>query len=886
MIEPMADMTWSMDRRTALCVSASSLALSGLTAPAFGGEPRQTAAPRSEISFDADWRFLRDDASGAQDASFDDSGWRVLDLPHDWRIEDLPTATSDDGGATADPSLFAYTPADPSPRSAPRRIGPFDADADTALDADLKVPPVGSVKIPGGRGQGYTVPGIGWYRKRFHLPTGASGRRVELRFDGVYHNSDIWLNGVHLGFHPHGYLPVAFDLTPHLKADRENLLAVRVDNSGKTSRWYSGSGIYRHTRLTVTDAVRIPLFGVSITTPKVEPSGSTANVSTEVTNQGAAAASVSVQTTVRSPAGRIVGSHTATAQSVGSGSTSKFDVSIEVPGAALWSPETPHLHTLETQVLVNGRLVDATKTNFGFRSLAFGAQGVLINGKPIKFHGANIHHDHGPLGAVSLARSEERRIKILKAAGFNAIRTAHNPAPPALLDVCDRLGMLVYTEFADNWDKPKMAQDYSVHFAEHWQRDLTTMIRRDRNHPSIIMWSIGNEVFEDPNDYGPKLAAHIRTLDTSRPVAQGGLNFSQKDKNPWAYVDVGDFHGAPPAAIRAAHPDKPFLQSEDTADSIYNDWKLEADANYVGNWVWAGWDYLGEAGGGATVVTKSLPDAFQAGVAAITGQFGYPWVVSGMGDIDLIGQRKPQNYLRAVVNGLSQLEMMVERPVPAGTQQFNVLYCYYDELESWTWDVPAGKAMKVRIYTRGDSVALLLNGAQIATKALVETDKRVVTFDVQYAPGELTAVASLAGKEIARKSLATVGKPAALRLKSDVRSLTTGRDDLAHILVEVIDTQGRIVPDAVVKVEFVVEGAGALAGVANGNPHNADSYKRPRRWTWHGQALAILRPAKEAGSLSLTATANGLKPARISLPVTGADKRLISSPREKSAKEV
>lgn len=857
-----------MDRRTALHVGVSGLVLTGCSATTFAAGPDGGNGPRSEISFDEDWHFYRGDPSGAHTPSYDDAGWRALDLPHDWRIEDIPGKTSDNGGATANPALFAYTPADPSSKPAPRAIGPFDADADTQLDADLKVPPVGSVKIPGGRGQGYTVPGIGWYRKPFRLPAGIKDRQLELRFDGIFHNADVWLNGIHLGFHPNGYLPVAFDLTPHLKPDGENVLAVRVDNSGKTSRWYSGSGIYRHTWLTITDRVRIPLHGVAVMTPKVAESGSVAQVEVDVANRRLAPASASVRMTVRDVSGRILATRTLPAQSIAAGATNRFVASLDVPRAILWHPEMPYLHKLESEVLIGGRVVDAAATSFGFRSLMFGAGGILVNGKAIKVHGANIHHDHGPLGAVSLARSETRRVQILKAAGFNAIRTAHNPASPALLDACDRLGMLVYTEFADNWDKPKMAQDYSVYFADHWQRDLTTMIRRDRNHPSIIIWSIGNEVFEDPNDYGPKLAAHIRTLDTSRPITQGGLNVSQKDKNPWSYVDIGDYHGAPPADIRAAHADKAFLQSEDTADSIYNDWKLEADANYVGNWVWAGWDYLGESGGGAAIVTKTLPEAGQAAVAAITGQFGYPWVVSGMGDIDLIGQRKPQNYLRAVVNGLSQLEVMVERPVPAGMQQFNVMYCYYDELDSWSWDVPAGKAMKVRVYTRGDSVTLMLNGKEVATKPVAGTDKRTVTFEVPYEPGELIAVTSLGGTEIARKALQTVGQPAGLLLTSDVRSLTSARDELAHILVEVVDTEGRVVPDAVVKVDFVVDGAGTLAGVANGNPHNADSFQRPRRWTWHGQALAVLRPAKQAGRLSLTATADGLKQARLSLPVT------------------
>ena len=863
--KPMSALT--IDRRTALRAGASGLAVAGFAGSAIASEPRSATGPRSELSFDADWRFYRGDAAGAEAASFVDAGWRALDLPHDWRIEDLAYATSDDGGATADPSLFAFTSADTAPKAVPRAIGPFDAGADTMLDADLKVPPVGSVKIPGGRGQAYTVAGIGWYRKHFRLPAGAAGRRVELRFDGVFHDTDVWLNGVHLGFHPHGYVSFAHDLTPHLRADGENVLAVRVDNSGKTSRWYSGSGIYRHTWLTVTDALRIPLNGVTVTTPKVAPAGSTAQVEVEVANQSAAPASARVRTTVRDASGRALATRTTPAQVLAAGATSRFAATMPVPHAALWSPETPNLHTLESEVLIGGRLVDAVTARFGFRSLVFGGQGLLINGQPVKIHGANIHHDHGPLGAISLARSEVRRVEILKAARFNAIRTAHNPASPALLDACDRMGILVYTEFSDAWDKPKMAQDYSANFAEYWRRDLTSMIRRDRNHPSIIVWSIGNEVFEDPNDYGPKLAALVRTLDTTRPVSQGGINVSPKDRNFWAYLDIGDYHSAPPPSVRAAHPDRAFLQSEDTADSIYNDWKLEAGPNYVGNWVWCGWDYLGESGGGATVVAKNLADGVQGAVGAIIGKVGYPWVVSGMGDIDLIGQRKPQNYLRADVNGHSPLEMMVERPVPAGMQQVNFLYCYYDELESWTWDVPQGQVMKVRLYTSGDSVTVLLNGTTIATKPVAEKDRRVVTFDVPYAPGELTAVTSLNGKEIARKSLVTVGQPAALRLKSDVRSVTTARDDLAHVVVEVVDAQGRVVPDAVVKVAFAVEGAGVLAGAANGNPHNVDSYQRPRHWTFHGRALAILRPAKDAGVLSLTATADGLAPARISVPV-------------------
>jgi beta-galactosidase len=832
------------------------------------GAPAPAGVSRRELSFDEGWRFHRGDLDGAEAPAFDDASWRELDIPHDWRIEDLPHAVSDDGGATADPAGFAYlkTPFPQGPP--PSAIGPFDANADLAIDTEVTVPPLGHVVIPGGRGQAYTVGDVGWYRKRFPAPAlPEGGGRVELRFDGVYQNADVWLNGVHLGFHPNGYTSFAFDLTGNLKTSGDNLLAVRVDNRGKTSRWYSGSGIYRHAWLTVTGAVRVPLWGVHVTTPMVGEERSTAAVSVEVANAGART-DARVRITVLDPSGRTVAVHEASAQMLEEGANVAFTLEAPIDHPALWSPEAPSLYQARAEVLVGERIVDTVTTPFGIRSLAFGGAGFRLNGKEIKIRGANVHHDHGPLGSAAIDRAEERKIEILKAAGFNAIRGAHNPRSPYLLDVCDRLGMLVYDEFSDMWDQPKMADDYHRHFPDWWERDLSTFVRRDRNHPSVIVWSIGNEIFEDPNDYGPRLAALVRSLDATRPVTQGGINVGPKGKDPWAYVDIGDFHGAPPAAVQAAHSDKAFLQSEDMAAQIFDDWALARDHPwYVGSWVWSGWDYIGESGSGVTVVAKSQGEAFQAAIDAVVGKTPYPWITNFQADIDLIGQRKPQSYWRAVVNGLSPLEMMVERPPPPDLQQFSALYCYYDELESWTWDVPPGQLMTVRVYTAGDAVTLLLNGKVLETRPVTEADKRAVAFHVPYAPGELTAVASRGGVQIARKSLATAGAPAALRLSSDVSTLTTRRGDLAHVLVEVVDEAGRLAPDAVLRVEFATLGAGELVGVANGNPHNADSFKRPRRWTWHGQALAILRPAKQPGTLALMATAAGLRPARLELPV-------------------
>jgi beta-galactosidase len=866
-------------RRRALQIGAAAGLVAAIEPAAAADAESRPAAPltRREESFDKGWRFYRGDASGAEAVSFDDSAWQAVDLPHDWSIVDLPYATSDDGAASSDPSLLV--PQQPLPSSAPPVIGPFD-----------------SQNSEGGGSTGYTAGGIGWYRKHIRLldlaghPGGGDEPHVELRFDGVYQNADVWLNGVHLGFHPYGYTPFAFDLTPYLNRAGTDVLAVRVDNGGLTSRWYSGSGVSRHTWLTVTGAVRIPLYGVYVTTPVVSEQNSVAHVQASVTNLGAGPAAARVRVTVLRPDGRTVATADTAAAGVAPGATTVVSADIAIRHAALWSPDSPNLYTARAEVLVSGRVVDTASTRFGIRSLVWnGVSGFLLNGEPVKVTGGCVHDNRGPLGAVTLGRSEERRVEILKAAGFNAIRTAHNPPAPALLDACDRLGMLVMDEFTDVWDTGKNPQDYSVYFPQWWQRDLTSMILRDRNHPSVVIWSLGNEIVEDGNyaERGQQMADLLRSLDQSRPITLGGGSTFGASDPSWQYVDVGDVHynanGNGYAAIHAAHPGMAMTQSESFPATIYQDAAFtNGNAWAAGNWVWAAWDYLGESGIGKTPIP---PAGTAAGIGnqwikpgwsiARTlhhswGGFGYPYPFfqANCGDIDLIGQRKPQNHWRAAVTGTSPVEMLVERPAPPGTEQVAVWWGYYDELESWTWDADPGQPLTVHAYTAGDTVTLLLNGTQIATTPVTDADWAIATFTVPYTPGKLTAVASRDGKEIGRKTLRTAGAPVALRLTPDVRALTTSRDALAHVLAEVTDSHGAVVPDAAVQVSFLTSGAGELAAVANGNPHNVDSFTRPHRYTWHGRALAILRPAKQPGSLTLTARAAGLRPATLTLRVT------------------
>lgn len=857
-----------VSRRRALqigAVAAGSLTL-GLDHAAMAAATTDAAA--RDRSFDDDWRFTRGDVTGAQDPSFDDSAWRALDLPHDWSIEDLPGGSTD-GGATSDPSLLVpqQPPTEPVP---PPLIGPFD--------------PANS---PGGGSTAYTIGGIGWYRKRFHLDV-AQRQHVELRFDGVYQNADFWLNGTHLGFHPYGYTTFAFDVTPLLNADGPNVLAVRIDNSGLTSRWYSGSGIYRHTWLTVTGPVRIPLWGVDVTTPVVSERQSIAHVSASVANQGTDAAHAVVRMAVLDPHGHVVATGQAPTGGIAPGATAVTALDLEINDAALWSPAAPNMYTVRTDVLVDGHPADTLATPFGIRSLTWrGDVGFLLNGQQVKINGGCIHSTHGPLGAVALDRSAFRQIEILKAAGFNAIRTAHNPPAAAVLDACDQLGMLVMDEFVDMWDTGKNPQDYSVFFADWWQRDLTGMIMRDRNHPSIVIWSLGNEITDKTNGQrGTELATLVRSLDTTRPITLGGgSTFGAADPS-WGYVDVGDVHynanGQTYGPIHAVHPERAMTQSESFPVTIYQDAAfIRNNVWAVGNWVWAAWDYLGEAGIGKTPIppvgtgaTFGDQDVMPGwSIARVLhhswGGFGYPYPYfqANCGDLDMIGQRKPQNHWRAVVSGRSPVEMLVARPAPAGLEQVAVWWGYYDELASWTWDVEDDQPMVVHVYTLGDTVTVLRNGTQVATTTLTADDRALAVLTVPYRPGELTAIATRDGVEIGRTTLTTVGAPAALRLVPDVSGLTTSRDDLAHVLVEVVDDRGRLVPDAVAEVAFQVRGAGELAAVANGNAHNVDSFRLPRRHTWHGRALAIVRPARQPGALTLTATAPGLRAARLTLRV-------------------
>ena len=703
-----------------------------------------------EQSLDLGWRFFRGDVAGAEETRFDDSKWRRVDLPHDWSIEDL-VPTSD---ATGEGTIWVGG-------NTPTRIGPFDM----ALSA-------------GQEATGWVVGGTGWYRKHLPLPALAKHTQVEVRFDGVYMNSDVWINGQSLGSHPYGYTPFAYDLTPFLKQDGENVLAVRVRNEGANSRWYSGSGIYRHVWLSLTGEVRIPLWGVGVTTPKVSPELSVVEVSIDVENRSKIPQGAAVRTRIVGPHGELAGAGEKTADVAASGKSTVLQ-SFDVKPAQLWSASMPQMYRAEIELVVAGKAVDHSTVGFGIRSIEVDIEhGLRINGEQVKLKGGCVHHDNGILGASAFDRADERRVEILKANGFNAIRTSHNPPSPAFLDACDRLGMMVIDEAFDCWNLGKNVDDYHLYFENWWERDLKGMLLRDRNHPSVIFWSIGNEIDGRREPSGVAIAQKLRdtvkSIDAVRPVIMAvpgpydhNLPEWQANDPAFLHLDVGgyNYQWQQYEIDHKRFPNRIMMGTESFPIEAYDSWRSADRLSYVlGDFVWTGIDYLGESAIGHSILSQT-PSWWRQ---------QYPWFNAYCGDIDLIGDKKPQSYYRDVLWGRSRLEMAVQRPLPAGRTEELANWGWLDELRSWTWTGYEGRPLKVRVYCSGDEVKLILNGKEIGSKAVPESARLIAQFDVPYAAGELRAIAFKDGQEIGSLGFKTVAKPARLRLKADRQRFMPG----------------------------------------------------------------------------------------------------------------
>jgi beta-galactosidase len=801
--------------------------------------PESVAPGAREQSFDAGWLFRDGDSPSAEKPGYNDAPWRTLDLPHDWSIEDLPMRA----GAAGKNAPGTNTPV---------VVGPFDSELS-----------------PGKESTGWVVGGTGWYRKHFSVAKLSPSARVEIVFDGVYMNADVWLNGEHLGNHPYGYTGFAFDLTPHLKRGGDNVLAVRVRNEGKNSRWYSGSGIYRHVRLVVTRGVRIPLWGVQVTTPEVSAASALVKVAAQVENRGSAAKSVGVRLRLLDPLGVNLGVREELA-SLEKNGQSTVALTLPVTAPKLWSPRTPQLYRAEVEIISSGTMLDRTSVPFGIRSIEVDAEhGLRINGEVLKLKGGCVHHDNGVLGSAAIDRAEERRVELMKQNGFNAIRTSHNPPSPAFLDACDRLGMVVIDEAFDMWKVAKNPEDYHLSFEEWSERDIESMVRRDGNHPSVVFWSIGNEIPErgDPEGVAiaARLAAAVKRLDSSRPITAAICHFWEKGGRPWAEsapafasLDVGgyNYEWKNYEPDHELYPKRVMMGTESFAVEAFENWQLVEKHPYViGDFVWTGMDYLGESGIGHTTLDWDNKNGLPP----------FPWFNAWCGDIDLIGGKKPQSYYRDVVWGNSKLEMAVQRPIPEGKTEELSKWGWSDELRSWTWPRAAGKTLKVRVYSTGDQVRLLLNGQEVGVRPVSIETKLRAEFDVPYAPGELKAIALKNGQELAVLAFKTAGKGSKLVLKADRAKIQSSRNDLSYVTVEVHDEAGNVVPDAAVPVRFSLKGPAELAGVGNANPNGMASFRQPRRMTFRGRCLAVVRPTGAAGAITLQAEADGLEPATVAI---------------------
>ncbi|SDD45730.1 Glycosyl hydrolases family 2, sugar binding domain [Sanguibacter gelidistatuariae] len=754
---------------------------------------------------------------------------------------------------------------------------------------------------PSKGGGAYYPAGAYSYLKTFDVPAGWAGKIVRLEVQGAYRHAMVFLNDEYAGNRADGYARFFVDLTPYLRFGAENTVRIEA-RSGEDSRWYSGAGLHRPVVLHVDEPVHVVPDGVRVTTVRVEDDQAVIEVATTVANRGLTTASLTVTTDVSDATGaRVEGD--ATPLTLAPGRTGVVRHRLYVADAALWSVDSPSLYTARTSL---GHPAEDVVTTFGVRTVTVDPRkGLRINGEAVLLRGACIHSDNGPLGAASIARAEERRITLLKEAGFNAIRSAHNPASPSMLDACDRLGMLVMDEAFDMWTRGKTPYDYALDFPQWWAADLESMVAKDYNHPSVILYSIGNEIVEVGTPHGAAqardMAEHIRGLDPTRPITNGinaalavmdelaeileadqGLNEMMSDMGEGmsaigsseavtrrtaessSVLDVLGLNYADGRYAQDAElfPHRVLVGSETFPSQIGSLWpKVLAHPNVIGDFTWTGWDYLGEVGIGATAYLED-PDA----VASLERE--YPYLTAWCGDLDITGWRRPMSYYREIVFGLrTQPAIAVVRPERHGhTVTMQSPWAWSDSVSSWTWPGYEGAPVTVEVAADADEVALFLDGTEVARGPVGAARPMLVTFETVYRPGELTAVAYRAGAETGRASLVSAQGPTALVVNADRATLWAGDTDLAYVAIELRDAAGILVTGADVTVAVDVTGVGTLAGLGSGNPTTTERFDAVTRTTFDGRALAVVRPTGE-GLIEVTVTAEGLGAAVVLLEV-------------------
>ncbi|TWT90868.1 Beta-galactosidase [Pseudobythopirellula maris] len=748
------------------------------------------AAGREVIDFDEGWRFRQDGGRG-------DDGWTAVRTPHDWSI-----------------------------------AGPVREDAPT-----------------GGAG-GFMPSGVGLYRKEFVTPTIPPHGRVSIEFDGVMAHSKVWINDELLGERPNGYVSFAYDLTDHLKGTGEkNLIEVRADTSAQpASRWYTGAGIYRHVRLVVAPPLRVARDGVFVTTPQITAERAEVRVAVETADERPQpSVRARIHAAIIDPAGRRVASSRTRLDPTG-----ETTLKLTLLRPTLWDVDRPAMHRLVTQLVVRGEVVDEVVTPFGVRTAEFSSErGFVLNGESVKLKGVCLHHDGGAVGAAVPLRVWQRRLERLRALGVNAVRTAHNPVAPEFLDLCDRMGFLVMDEFFDCWTRGKNKHDYHRDFEEWWRRDLTDTVRRDRNHPSVLLYSVGNEI-RDTHD--TELAKRVLTglvdachaADPSRPVTQALFRPNVTHDYDNGLADLLDVVGTNyrDAELLQAWRDDPSRKIVGTEQNHDRSTWLRCRDNpqHSGQFLWCGIDYLGES--------RRWPvNTFDAGLLDRTG------LVSPRG-MERAGWWAEEPVLYVV----RRVGRDAPIPVDPGYEEIEWVRkrVRFDDWNPLDNPMNAEAAQQIEVYSNAEEVELLLNGRSLGAKQ-IDPSAEPRQWSVAYEPGELVAIARNGVREVARRALRTAGEPAALRLKSDRPGLTADWDDVAHVEVEVVDAAGVLVPDATPQIEFAVEGPGRVIAVDNGSIVSTESYQASTRQALRGRCLAIVRADANEGTIRVTATAEGLE---------------------------
>ena len=693
-----------------------------------------------------------------------------------------------------------------------------------------------------GTGGGWFEAGKGEYRKTFATP---NADIVKLHFEGVYQKAEVYVNGQKAGQHHYGYTPFTVDVTKYLNKDKKkiNEVVVKVDNSEQPNcRWYSGSGIYRHVWLETKPALHIAENGVFVTTPEVSAAKAKMQVEVTVQNESQADRNATVV---------VGGSQLMVAVKAGESKT--VSTTLYVNNPRLWSPESPTLYEAKVELKENGTTIDNATAKYGIRSFSFDAEkGFVLNGKPLLINGTCVHHDDGVLGAMAFDDAEIRKVRQMKEAGFNLIRTSHNPTTRAFLDACDSIGMLVIDEAFDGWRTQKNPYDYSTVIDSCYREDIHAMVLRDRNHPSIICWSIGNEVIERKDirviQTAKLLKQAILDCDTTRPVTEALCAWDSDWEIYDPHFDVLDIGGYNYMIFKHAsdhqrNPKRVMWQTESFPRDAFKNWAVVNDFPYiVGDIVWTGLDYLGESSIGRYYYEGERP-----GEHWFDG--GFPeWHGAYCGDVDITGWRKPISHYREVLwHNDTPLYMAVKEPDGYHGKILETSWSVWPTWESWTWPGWDGKPVEVEVYTRQPEVKLYLDDQLIGTKQVSRDTEFKAVFSVPYKAGTLRAEAG--GESVILK---TAGEPARLRLTPDRTTMTADGQSLTFITVEVVDKQGTPVPEAAISCEAIVKGAGTLLAFASADLKDTEPYTSPRVKTWKGRALLVVRSTQKKGSVSVS----------------------------------